>query len=412
MSRVPATAAIAAVVLVCSAPTPHAQSAAGRVVAIGDVHGSLDGFLAVLRAAGLVDGQARWVGGDAVLVQTGDVTDRGANVRGVLDLVRRLMPEAQAAGGAVVPVLGNHEAMNLLGEIRDVTAEICATFAGANADAVRDSGWKAYQDLVRKRARDRKGEVPLGLVRTEDSFRGAYARGCIEYRQAFGPDGEYGRWLRTRPIAARVGRAVFMHAGAPPDTTASLDALNEQARAEIARMDRFTRRLERAGLVEPWFRLEDVLAVAAAEVRWVNALVTRATATGDRPDLSAIDVDLVTEAAAILGVGDWTLLKGDGPLWYRGYATAEEAALDAPFTALLARWDVDRLVVGHTVNRDFRIRPRLSGRLFLIDTGMLTPVYKGTGSALEFSAQGGVRAIYAGGRTDDLSPKRSGAVSR
>jgi hypothetical protein len=41
--------------------------------------------------------------------------------------------------------------------------------------------------------------------------------------------------------------------------------------------------------------------------------------------------------------------------------------------------------VGHTVNRDF-VRMRLDGRLFLIDTGMLTPVCKGTGAALTFEA--------------------------
>ena len=170
-------------------------------------------------------------------------------------------------------------------------------------------------------------------------------------------------------------------------------------------MDRFLARLVGAGLAAPWFRLEDTLAVAAAEVRWVNAQVARAKERGERPALDGVDIELVQEAAEILKIGEWSLLKGEGPLWYRGWATLDDATIDVPLDTLLARLGADRLVVGHTVNRDFRIRARLAGRLFLIDTGMLAPVYKGVPSALEL-ANGRARAFYAGGRTDDLVPER------
>lgn len=394
------TAALAAALTVA----PQAQSSR-RVVAIGDVHGSLDGFLAVLRAAGLVNAEGRWSGGTATLVQTGDVTDRGAGVRGAFDLIRRLSKEAGATGGRVVPVLGNHEAMNLLGELRDVTPEICATFAGADADKVREDAWRDYEKLVQRRARDRAGEQPPGLIRTRESFLAAYPRGCLEYRRALGPDGDYGKWLRTLPIVARVERSVFMHAGAPPDTTESIDELNRTARAEVTRADRLLKRLSDAGLAAPWFRIEDTINVAAAEVRWVNALVARAKETGEAPDVRGVDPQLVQDVSALLGIAEWSLLKPEGPLWYRGYAMAEEATIDAPLTGLLERWDADRLVVGHTVNRDFHIHTRLAGRLFLIDTGMLAPVYKGSPSALEL-VDGVARALYADGRVEDLVPPR------
>lgn len=397
--------AVALAAAVALGPVPGAQVAAPRVVAVGDVHGSLDGFLGVLRAAGLVDASGAWAGGTATLVQTGDVTDRGADVKGVLDLLRRLGPEAAAAGGRLVPVLGNHEAMNLVGELRDVTPAICAAFAGPGpaAQKARDDAWRQYERLVARRTRERRGEQPPGLARTKDGFMAAYPPGCLEYRQALGPDGDYGHWLRTLPIAVRIDRTVFMHAGAPPATTDSLDAINAQARDEIARFDALLARLTRAGLAAPWFRLEDTLAVAAAEVRWVNARVAEAKTRGEAPDLRGVDVALIEAANAALGLGDWSLLDGDGPLWYRGYATADDAALDAPLSGLLGRWDADRLVVAHSVTRDFRIRPRLDGRLFLIDTGMLAPVYKGHGSALEL-ADGRARALYADGRTDVLYP--------
>lgn len=378
--------------------------AGGRVVAIGDVHGSDDGFLAVLRAAGLADQDGHWTGGTATLVQTGDLTDRGPGVRKVFDLMRNLSGEAAKAGGRVVPVLGNHEVMNLLGELRDVTPAICASFGGATAGGTRDEAWQTYTDLVARRARLRRGEKPLGLVRTLDSFRQAYQPGCIDYRLALGPQGELGRWLRAQPIAVAVHGTVFMHAGASPlAAPIGLEELNTRARDEVRRFDRFLDRLVQAKLAAPWFRLEDVLAVAAAEVRWVNARMAAAREGGEAPDLDGVDLPLVTEAAAILDISKWSLLAGDGPLWYRGYAVADEATLDGPFSALLTHWGADRLVVGHTPSQPFRIRTRLSGRLFVIDTGMLTAVYKGIGSALELDA-GRATAIYADGTRTVLAP--------
>ena len=405
MRRRSVLAGFVALIGLAAAAAPRAQTPAPRVVAIGDIHGSLDGVTAILRSTGLTGSDGRWTGGATTFVQTGDVTDRGAGVRAVFDLLRRLGPEAEAAGGRVVPVLGNHEVMNLIGEVRDVTPEIFASFAGADADKTRDAAWRAYNDLVARRARDRRGEQPLGLTRTKEAFLAAYPRGAVEYRRALGPDGDYGRWLRSLPVAVKVERTVFMHAGAPPDTTEDLDAVNARARGEVQRMDRFLSRLVSAGLAAPWFRLEDTLAVAAAEVRWVNAQVARAKERGERPALDGVDIELVQEAAEILKVGEWSLLKGDGPLWYRGWATLDDAAIDVPLDTLLARLGADRLVVGHTVNRDFRIRARLAGRLFLIETGMLSSVYKGVPSALELT-NGRARAYYAGGRTDDLVPGR------
>ena len=384
---------------------PAAQGPERRVVAVGDVHGSDEGFVSILRAAGLIDQAHHWTGGTATLVQTGDVTDRGAAVRRVFDLLRALEQEAPKAGGRVLPVIGNHEAMNLLGELRDVTPAICASFAGPDGETVQASAWRSYEALVSRRAKTRRGEPSPGLTRTREGFLAAYRPGCVEYRLALGPQGEYGRWLRQLPIAAMVQGTVFMHAGASPlSPRVSLDALNTRARDEVRRFDRFLERLVRANLAAPWFRLEDVLAVAAAEVRWTNGLVAAAKERGESPDLGDVDLALVREAADVLGIGEWSLLDGEGPLWYRGYALADEATLDVPFTGLLAHWSAQRLVLGHTVNRDFRIKTRLGGRLFLIDTGMLAPVYKGNASALELDG-GRATALYADGTRTVLAPR-------
>jgi len=389
-----------AIALAVAAAAPQAQPAPRRVVAVGDVHGSLSGLTAILKAAGLVDDSRRWTGGTATLVQTGDLTDRGAAVRGVLDLMMQLERDASRARGKVEQVLGNHEVMNLLGDLRDATPEICAAFADANSPRTRERAWSDYQALVAARARTRPGETPPAYTRTQEAWLAAYPPGCIEYRQALGPRGSYGRWLRGRPIAVQVDDSVFMHAGPNPAGAATVAELNATARREIERFDRFVQRLVDARLARPWFRFEDVLAVAAAEVRWTNGVLERAKLAGETPDLSGIDVDLVREAADVLQIGTWSLLAGDGPLWYRGYATADDAVLEPAVAGLLARWKVSRIVVGHTPQRDFRIRARF-GSVFLIDTGMLAEVYKGVPSALEI-AGGQTTAAYADGTRTPL----------
>lgn len=76
---------------------------------IGDVHGHLTQVTAALRDAGLIGAQGAWAGGQDKLWFLGDLTDRGPDGIGVIDLVRRLQVEAQAAGGEVGCVIGNHD---------------------------------------------------------------------------------------------------------------------------------------------------------------------------------------------------------------------------------------------------------------------------------------------------------------
>ena len=62
-------------------------------------------------------------------------------------------------------------------------------------------------------------------------------------------------------------------------------------------------------------------------------------------------------------------------------------------TTVFDRFGVTRAVAGHTPTSTRRIVSRFDNRLFLIDTGMLTTVYRGQPAALELSERG-VTAIY------------------
>ena len=91
----------------------------------------------MLASAGLIDGNGNWTGGKTHLVQTGDVVDRGPDSRAVMDLLMKLEKQAAAAGGAVHALIGNHEAMDVYGDLRYVSPGEFASYA-QGPDASRD----------------------------------------------------------------------------------------------------------------------------------------------------------------------------------------------------------------------------------------------------------------------------------
>lgn len=79
------------------------------VLALADLHGDLSQAQRALRMAGAIDAEGSWAGGTCTLVQTGDLVDRGAHSLDVLRLFEALKPQAEAAGGRIITLLGNHE---------------------------------------------------------------------------------------------------------------------------------------------------------------------------------------------------------------------------------------------------------------------------------------------------------------
>src|SRR6476659_4318548 len=150
-------ALLLAVVLCATAPPALTAQGQPRIIAIGDIHGSIDGIKSILKITGLIDGSNKGIGGKAQLLQTGDYMDRGAGVRQVLDLLMSLEDQAKSTGGRASALLGNHEVMNLIGETRDATPEIFATFADANSEKRRQDGWEDYAKLGAAKGQGRAG---------------------------------------------------------------------------------------------------------------------------------------------------------------------------------------------------------------------------------------------------------------
>lgn len=59
-----------------------------------------------------------WTGGDAIVVQLGDIFDRGDAEIATLMLLRQLGRQAEAEGGAIHILNGNHESLNVCGDFR------------------------------------------------------------------------------------------------------------------------------------------------------------------------------------------------------------------------------------------------------------------------------------------------------
>src|SRR5688500_5068937 len=184
-----AVALVLAIALLCAPSTSLVAQGASRIVAIGDIHGEIDGFKRILQAAGLAEANGKWTGGRTQLIQTGDYTDRGTGTRAVLDLLMQLESQAKSAGGRAFALLGNHEVMNLIGDTRDVTREILATFADANSEKKRNDAWEQYAKLGA--AKIAKGEpVPAVYAQSREAWMTTHPPGYAEYRDAFAPRGK------------------------------------------------------------------------------------------------------------------------------------------------------------------------------------------------------------------------------
>lgn len=203
-----------------------------RVVAVGDIHGDHDQLVAVLRSAGLVDEQARWTGGKAHLVQTGDILDRGPDSRKAMDLLMRLEVEARAAGGAVHALIGNHEAMNLYGDLRYVSEGEIDSFRDGNSAKVRDELYLEHQKTLKETI------APARLPVFDEAYRKAWDAehplGWAEHRRAFGPAGVYGKWIRGHNVVVRIDGTLFLHGGISPKYADwGVRRINEAVRKEL-----------------------------------------------------------------------------------------------------------------------------------------------------------------------------------
>lgn len=371
----------------------QAQPPGSRLIAVGDIHGAHESFRSVLLEASLIDDEEGWTGGTATLVQTGDYLDRGRDVRKVMDLLMRLENEAAAAGGRVEVLLGNHETMNLMVNLRDATPAIFGTFATRDSEARREAAYEAYDRHVQ--ARTEALGRPLPDRQTPDAWLASHPVGFVEYLEALGPDGAYGRWLRSQPIAVMINETFFVHGGlSQKNDAASVEAMNVRAADEIEKFDSYRAHLIDRGVILPTTTFPGILTAVALDLQaWIVRLFPGPPDPKNPPTLTPEDREHLDVLFELQALADWSVIDEDGPLWSRDFARWSDQEGREQVPALLGRFGARRAVVGHTVTPSRRIEPRFDNQVFLIDTGMLGEVYHGRSSALEVS-EGGATAIY------------------
>jgi hypothetical protein len=342
-----------------------------RVVAFADVHGAYTELLTLLRESGVIDAQDRWAAGRTHVVSLGDLLDRGADSRQVMDLLMRLQGEAQSAGGQLHVVLGNHEAMNLLGDLRYVDPGEFAAYADVESPAERAqrrAAWEAAQGAGSGAAFDQK-----------------FPSGYFGHRAALSPKGKYGQWLLSLPVAIAVNDSLFMHAG-PSNVVRgmNLQELNLRYRTALVEYLGLAERLEQARLLQPGDEFNARPKLAR------QRLSTLAAASGGAADPALAEAVQRFEAA-----DENVLLSPDGPNWYRGAAMCNEAAEADVLAPVLQQFGVARLVIGHTPTRNLRAVTRFDGRVIKLDAGMNRAAYKGRAAALILQPSG-MSVRYAG----------------
>ena len=305
-----------------------------RIVAVGDLHGDFKAWQDIARAAGIIDTRGHWAGGKTTLVQLGDILDRGPDSLRIVRNLQQLQREAPRKGGKVYVTLGNHEAMNLIGDDRYVTAGEYAAFADGQSAARRDRVFAANKASLEAAYRAQDPKVTPDQVRAK--WMAEHPLGWVEHQLAWGPGGDLGKWATQNPAILKLGDTLFVHGGIS---------------AEFARQP----------------------------IATVNQRVAAAMAAADESPASILTDPL-------------------GPLWYRGLVTADSEAAAArakivppapPMTAeqelttVLSAYGARRLVIGHTPNlRGIVITP--DNKLARIDTG-ISRFYGGPLSWLEIA---------------------------
>jgi hypothetical protein len=309
-----------------------------RIVAVGDLHGDFAAWRQILRAAQLVDNDGRWIGGEAVLVQTGDVVDRGPDsLKIILDLMR-LQNEAQRARGQVIALVGNHEAMTLTGDLRYVSAGDYAAFVDSRSVRRRENVFESNKKAIEAAYRQRDPQMSGDAIK--QAWFQATPLGSIEHRVAWDPNGTIGRWIVGNPAVVLIDGNIFVHGGiSPAYVRMPIEEINRQVRAAL---------LARA--TDPQSFINDPQGPL-----WYRGLSTPNADATDRPS---------------------TGRPGTAPS-----ATVAEPPVEDQLQALLSAYGAKRIVIGHTPILS-GIAVLYGGRLIRIDTG-ISSVYGGKVSYLD-----------------------------
>ena len=345
------------------------------VYVVGDIHGAYTAVVKTLKNSKLIDSNNQWIGGSAHFVSVGDLMDRGPASRKVMDLFIQLQQQADSAGGKFHVILGNHEVMNLVGDLRYLSKEEISEFASDETPQQREKAYKKYRRAS-------------GLRHSEDvllKFDSEYTPGFFARQQAFSKTGKYGQWLLSLPFVIQINDQLFAHGGLSKiaATYTLADFNTESKKGLITYLNRWQALVKKIGV--------SALIPYKQRVSFVNKLKAS------------------KQKKQFLNAEKHFILSSQGPTWYRGNAQCHPYFEKEILADTLSNWNAKHLWVGHTTSRTKNPLTRLDGMLTIMDTGMLTSHYKGAPWISRFSKT--EDPIFTHGltgevRKPDLSPNR------
>lgn len=314
------------------------------VIAIGDLHGSYDKLIQLARGAGLIDEDRRWTGGEAHLVVAGDFLDRGPGDRPIMDLLRALDQQSEAAGGRMHVLLGNHEVMNLLRDTRYVHQDSYKDFVGDETKLDRQIAWKRFFSLA-------AGGRNPGELRA--AFSREFLPGYFGRLKLLAREGEYGAWLLGLPAIIKINGVAYVHGGLKEEfAELGVEGINRRVHDELVRHLEQRERLEEAGVLSPTMRYAELMQATAKALERRLPAARRAA------------------AEALLEAARSPILGGGGPLWYRGNSWEDERIERLRLERSLELIEADALVVAHSYTGGNWITTRFEGLLYRLDHGI------------------------------------------
>jgi len=285
-----------------------------RIVAVGDIHGDYDQYIKVLRDAAIINRRGNWIADDTHLVQMGDLPDRGPDTDKIIAHMQKLEDQAETDGGKVHALIGNHEVMNVGGDLRYVHPGEYAALTGRNSRRLQD----AYYQRVVEYMQQQNPELQLAPDHRQE-WNTEFPLGFVEHRNYWGPEGEFGQWVSQHNAVVKINNILFVHGGISPQILGlNISEMNEKIRSELS---------------DQSLSLEDRLSESE-----------------------------------------------DGPLWYRGLASNDEASELPHVLQVLDFYDVEHIVIAHTPEPG-AIIPRFNGRVLIVDVG-ISQYYGGYNASL------------------------------
>lgn len=329
-----------------------------RIVAVGDLHGAYGYFKQILIGTGLINKADHWTGGKTHLVQIGDVLDRGDGAKNIFDLIKQLEKEAEAAGGKVHMLIGNHEEMNLANTAFDrqgyITVEQFRSFLPENYVLSQEKRFSRRAGIYPSSNDSNKPDfsrqwveiINKGIGNSNSAPRKMYYKNFVDL---------YGQWILSKNVAIKINDIVFVHGGISEIFSArGLKYINSRFRIEM----------------------DDVM-TAIMKVQM--------------PKIPEFDREIYNNP--------------NGPLWYRGLSDPDSPEFEDDVTRILENLEAGHIVIAHTpqtaVGREQMTR--YGERVWIIDTG-IAEYYRPIGGHVS-------ALIYEDGEFDVWYPDKESVIS-